>query len=414
VAIRAIRAILGIVANPGLQGWAADPFGLHEARYFSAGQPTKLVRDGEAESFDDPPSGPDELAAASTRELARVAAADTATAMLIPEPFRLRHPDDADAVPHGHSPHGRYPHGRYPHGPGSGQAPRRRPWDATGWTAIGVLAAAALVLCVLVAETPKPVTTLNTGPAAAVAFVTQSAERTIAQRTADVTMTGTVSVAGTSIPISGSGEVDFSTNAMTLNSTVAENGHTLAQRQVQAGGNLYQSMTVDGQGPALPGGATWIQMPVAQAASANLTGSDPLASLTTLEQQGYAVQALGTKLVGDVNCTGFAVTPSTEAMIASARKEAAAAGLSPAMTSLELILARSMRPTITIWVDPGQLVREMSLSMQLPSFNGVPSSAAMVMDFSHFGVPVQISAPPAADTVSYAAYLKALGLGGTP
>lgn len=39
-----------------LQGWYADPFGVHEERYFSVGQPTKLVRDGPVESYDDPPS----------------------------------------------------------------------------------------------------------------------------------------------------------------------------------------------------------------------------------------------------------------------------------------------------------------------------------------------------------------------
>jgi phospholipase C len=37
------------------QGWFQDPFGLHEARYFSAGRPTKLVRDGNVESYDEPP-----------------------------------------------------------------------------------------------------------------------------------------------------------------------------------------------------------------------------------------------------------------------------------------------------------------------------------------------------------------------
>ncbi len=40
----------------GPQGWFADPFGKHEARYFSAGSPTRLVRDGEAESYDEPPA----------------------------------------------------------------------------------------------------------------------------------------------------------------------------------------------------------------------------------------------------------------------------------------------------------------------------------------------------------------------
>jgi hypothetical protein len=39
------------------QGWYTDPFRLHEARYFSAGHPTKLVRDGTQESYDLPPDG---------------------------------------------------------------------------------------------------------------------------------------------------------------------------------------------------------------------------------------------------------------------------------------------------------------------------------------------------------------------
>jgi hypothetical protein len=46
---------------------AFDPFGVHEERYFSAGQPTKLVRDRDAESYDEPPSGADEVAAAMAR-----------------------------------------------------------------------------------------------------------------------------------------------------------------------------------------------------------------------------------------------------------------------------------------------------------------------------------------------------------
>jgi len=39
-----------------LHGWQSDPFGLHEQRYFSQGQPTKLVRDGGGESYDPPPT----------------------------------------------------------------------------------------------------------------------------------------------------------------------------------------------------------------------------------------------------------------------------------------------------------------------------------------------------------------------
>jgi len=39
-----------------MQGWFEDPFELHEARWFSEGRPTKLVRDGDVESYDEPPS----------------------------------------------------------------------------------------------------------------------------------------------------------------------------------------------------------------------------------------------------------------------------------------------------------------------------------------------------------------------
>jgi hypothetical protein len=40
----------------GAQGWHRDPFSLHEGRWFSAGRPTRLVRDHGVESYDEPPS----------------------------------------------------------------------------------------------------------------------------------------------------------------------------------------------------------------------------------------------------------------------------------------------------------------------------------------------------------------------
>jgi hypothetical protein len=40
------------------EGWYIDPFGGHEARWFSDGVPTGLVRDGEDESTEAPPEGP--------------------------------------------------------------------------------------------------------------------------------------------------------------------------------------------------------------------------------------------------------------------------------------------------------------------------------------------------------------------
>ena len=40
------------------EGWYRDPFAIHEDRWMSQGQPTKLVRDGRTESYDPPPDLP--------------------------------------------------------------------------------------------------------------------------------------------------------------------------------------------------------------------------------------------------------------------------------------------------------------------------------------------------------------------
>jgi hypothetical protein len=37
------------------EGWYLDPFGIHERRWISNGNPSNLVRDGNTESTDDPP-----------------------------------------------------------------------------------------------------------------------------------------------------------------------------------------------------------------------------------------------------------------------------------------------------------------------------------------------------------------------
>jgi hypothetical protein len=43
---------------PEQEGWYSDPWGHHDARWISDGIPSKLVRDGQDESYDDPPDSP--------------------------------------------------------------------------------------------------------------------------------------------------------------------------------------------------------------------------------------------------------------------------------------------------------------------------------------------------------------------
>jgi hypothetical protein len=67
------------------EGWYIDPFGRHEARWISDGQPTALVRDGPVEAQDPPPGLP------ITGPLERVAES------VPPNGDDLRRADDAEA-----------------------------------------------------------------------------------------------------------------------------------------------------------------------------------------------------------------------------------------------------------------------------------------------------------------------------
>ena len=46
------------MATMNAEGWSIDPFGHHEACWFSDGAPTALVRDGGVEGHDPPLSNP--------------------------------------------------------------------------------------------------------------------------------------------------------------------------------------------------------------------------------------------------------------------------------------------------------------------------------------------------------------------
>jgi hypothetical protein len=46
------------MSHETLEGWCTDPYARHDARWLSDGKPTKLVRDEDVTSYDDPPAGP--------------------------------------------------------------------------------------------------------------------------------------------------------------------------------------------------------------------------------------------------------------------------------------------------------------------------------------------------------------------
>ena len=403
------------MADRQLQGWCADPFRLHEERYFSSGRPTKLVRDGKVESYEDPPS-------------------DT---------YEVPHDEPAAPAPRTDPPGGYAPNGRavngyaggapprvgaprqyapgvtgqYARGPGFAPPARRRSPAFLIVAAVAIVAATIAGMLVLVKqESPSTHAAPNRPTAISpVAFVQQSAAKTLAERTADVTLSGTVQIAGRTVTLTGTGGINFAANAMMFNLSVGAPSPLLSEKEILDNGNLFVAVTISGTSLAkLTGGRDWIEMPVAQSGSANLVGSDPRSSLSLLEQQGNTVRQIGTLVIEGHSCTGYAVIPTKAALLASVRAEFTKLGYSSAMIDQEMTLAQHvLPPVVTIWLDAQGLMREMSINLDLQmGGSGGNVTGSMVLYVSNYGSPVQVTAPPSSDSISYQSFLQALGAKG--
>jgi hypothetical protein len=101
-------------------------------------------------------------------------------------------------------------------------------------------------------------------------------------------------------------------------------------------------------------------------------------------------------------------------MIADARQESAKLGLRGASESEALQAIGSMlQPKITVCFDAQGLLRQMSmrLGVQLQAGSSKDAFELPAMNFTNYGTPVRISAPPPSDTISYSSFLKGLGSG---
>jgi hypothetical protein len=335
------------VSGKVVQGWHSDPFGVHEARYISAaGQPTKLVRDRGVESYDEPPSGVDEVAAA----MARLSAPPSAAA-----------PRDT-------------------YGPAHDPDPQRLS-RIVGFVASAIILAAVAVGFVLVALTllhPKRASTPGAGDAA---FVSLAATRTLQQQTADLVLSATTTAAGVNTEMRGTGAFELGGKAGTLNLTADTQLGPMALQEIWLNGHVYLAISINGR-DLLPTGK-WIEVQVSgqEAGTPNLTDGNLAAGLVSLEDRGNKVRALGTRDIGGVSCTGYTVTSADG-------QSTTTVWINPQQ------LVREITAYATVDVPSG----EGPGSTASPSA-ATPESVDLTMDFSYSAVPLRVAAPPAASTV---------------
>ncbi len=238
-------------------------------------------------------------------------------------------------------------------------------------------------------------------------FVATSAQNTIAQRTADVTLGGSISAAGTTVPIAGGGKIDFTTHQSTLSFHAEAQGQQISAQVLSAGGTIYLGFNFGSVSvSSLVPGKQWVSLSLGTGGQSDQLGStsDPTEQLQMLENRGNTVRPLGQKTIDGTTVSGYAVTPTREAIDQALQKFASASHLSQAqLAQLEQGAARTAPPTIDVWFDNQGLLRRMNIDLAA----GGVAHGTVTATFDHYGVPVSVSAPPASETISYSDFLKA-------
>ena len=246
--------------------------------------------------------------------------------------------------------------------PGPGVPPpetRRSHRRGALWAGVSVVAVGAVAVVIVLSASGGP-----SVPGAGMApadFVVSSTQNTLAQRTADVVISGSVSVAGHEIPLTGTGQADFTTNG--FNATISENAANTAIEEARARrrGQLlhgydhrraqhvrvHQRRLVDLHPDARPGlGFAWV-------------GSvDPLSQIKLLEKKGATVVPLGTSVIDGDNVSGYSVTFSPSQLQQSLQQEFATGQFTLAEQQQIINATKTLGSfSMDVWFDASGILR---------------------------------------------------------
>jgi hypothetical protein len=257
---------------------------------------------------------------------------------------------------------------------------------------------AALVAGILVFVTSGGSTTAAIRPAA---LVQASAQKTLGERTADVQLSGSINAAGITVPISGSGKIDFVNRDVSLTMQTNIEGTSLSINEIFVGGNLYEQLSYGSSGSA----QKWIEIQLPETSNGVELGDgdgDPASQLQLLTQQGATVEKIGTETIDGVLTTEYSVVPSRQELVDGIKRELSSENL-PSELKQELQTYEQSPPSLSmdVWIDASGLMRRMTIkvAMSVPGASGEVSEN-IVMTLDNFGSPVDISAPPSSDVES--------------
>lgn len=225
-----------------------------------------------------------------------------------------------------------------------------------------------------------------------------------AGQSARVAVTTTMQMPGMSASFTETGAFDFARSRGMVSAQ-----YPVRIREIFIPPKAYIKIPGGVSGP-LPRGKSWIAVDagISGGPVSSLLGpfggggADPADLLASLTAISSGVTQLGSTTIRGVPVSGFRVDiDPAKAAARVPRWER------PGFLEFAKTLGSGAIP-VDVWVDGQDLVRRVKLSLHLPGGAGAPAGARLVQstDFYDFGVPVRVSAPPAAQIATMPQFIK--------
>jgi hypothetical protein len=226
------------------------------------------------------------------------------------------------------------------------------------------------------------------------------------QKTAHVALTETISGVA-SVNVSGSGDIDFTDNAMQLQMTFHAAGQDETIQAIYLNDTIYEQ--VPGIDQVLPG-KSWISIDLSELAKTsgssgdlNSVGADPVATLHLLAQQGNTVTPTGSTTVDGVAVQGYDIEINPASITALLQSSSLPSWLRQAVTTVKLSNADEQ-----VFIDGSGDLRRTTSSVDVAVGSKNVSEQGEI-EYSNYGESVTIAPPPADQVATFQQLLQAAG-----
>ena len=240
------------------------------------------------------------------------------------------------------------------------------------------------------------------------AAVSAAVNSSLSNRTADLVISGSGGTAAGKFTISGTGAIDFGDNTLQMTANVSAGSEQLTEQEVYLNGVAY--LNIGNELSAILPGKSWVSLDLSQLTRGSTSsslgttdslGSDPAAVLRALSEGGNTATDLGPSTINNASVEGYEVH-----IDAAALQERIAQANLPSW--LQQAMHEVSNPSVdyNVYVNGSGLLAAMTVDTT-ETVSGHTVTSDITLDFSDYGVPVNVTAPPADEVAPFQSLLQA-------